>query len=48
MTRVVKKVLVIQKDRREHIATMFSPREGFENMVFTSKTNNSLNASYFQ
>ena len=45
MTRVVKKVLVIQKDRREHIATMFSPREGFENLVFTSKTNNPLNAS---
>ena len=32
-----------QQTYRKDIATRFSPREGFENLVFTSKTNNPIN-----
>lgn len=45
MTKAVKDILILQKDKREHIATVFSPRKGFEDLVFTSKTNNPLNAA---
>ncbi len=37
--------LLWQLDRKEHIESMFEPREGFENLVFTSKTNQPLNAA---
>lgn len=45
MTDKVYDVLIIQQERRANIATHFSPREGFENLVFTSKTNYPINAS---
>lgn len=45
MTNKVYDILVIQKERRANIATHFSPREGFEELVFTSKTNYPINAS---
>lgn len=45
MTQKVYDILLIQKDRRANIATHFEPREGFENLVFTSKTNYPINAS---
>lgn len=45
MIKKVYDVLVIQKERREDIATHYSPRKGFENLVFTSKTNNPLNGA---
>ena len=38
-------ILVYQQTCRKDIATRFSPREGFENLVFTSKTNNPINAA---
>lgn len=43
MIKKVYDVLVLQQKRRNDIATHYSPREGFENLVFTSKTNNPLN-----
>lgn len=45
MTGKVYDVLLLQKDIRANIASHFEPREGFENLVFTSKTNNPINAS---
>lgn len=45
MTKKVYDILVIQEKRRADIATHFSPREGFEDLVFTSKTNYPINAS---
>ena len=35
----------MKQDSLESSATRFSPREGFEDLVFTSKTNNSINAA---
>ena len=43
MIKKVYDVLVLQQKRRNDIAIHYSPREGFENLVFTSKTNNPLN-----
>lgn len=45
MTDNVYDILLLQKERRADIATHFEPRKGFENLVFTSKTNNPINAS---
>ena len=45
MIKKVYDVLVIQKERRADFATHYSPRKGFENLVFTSKTNNPINAA---
>lgn len=45
MTKKVYDILVIQEKRRADIATHFSPREGFEDLVFTSKTNYPINAA---
>lgn len=42
MTKKVYDILVIQKQIKANIATHFSPQEGFENLVFTSKTNHPL------
>ena len=44
MIKKVYDVLVYQQTYRKDIA-FFSPREGFENLVFTSKTNNPINAA---
>ena len=35
----------MKQDTLESSATRFSPREGFEDLVFTSKTNNPINAA---
>ena len=35
----------MKQDTLESSATWFSPREGFEDQVFTSKTNNPINAA---
>ena len=35
----------MKQDTLESRATRFSPREGFEDLVFTSKTNNPINAA---
>ena len=43
MIKKVHDVLIYQRTYHKDIATRFSPREGFENLVFTSKTNNSIN-----
>lgn len=45
MIKKVYDVLAYQKTYRKDIATRFSPRKGFENLVFTSKTNNPINAA---
>lgn len=45
MIKKVYDVLAYQQTYRKDIATRFSPREGFENLVFTSKTNNPINAA---
>lgn len=45
MIQRVYDVLIYQKGYRKDIATRFSPREGFEDLVFTSKTNNPLNTA---
>lgn len=37
--------LLWQLDRKNHIESMFEPREGFEDLVFTSKMNQPLNAA---
>lgn len=45
MTKEAYDALILQRDRKAHISTHFSPRPGFENLVFVSKTNHPLNAS---
>ena len=45
MIRKVHAVLIYQRIYYKDIATRFSPREGFEDLVFTSKTNNPINAA---
>lgn len=45
MIKKVYDVPVYQHTYRKDIATRFSFREGFENLVFTSKTNNPINAA---
>ncbi len=45
MSKTVKDILLIQKERYGNINTHFEPLEGFEDLVFTSKTNKPLNAS---
>lgn len=45
MTKSVYEVLLIQKDRCNNINTHFSPKPGFEDLVFISKTNHPINAS---
>ena len=44
MIKKVHDVLIYQRAYHKDIATRFSPREGFEDLVFTSKTNNPINA----
>ena len=48
MTDKVYDALVYQKNRKADISSFFKPREGFENLVFTSKTNNPINATNFK
>lgn len=43
MIKKVHDVLIYQRTYHKDIATRFSPREGFEDLVFTSKTNNPIN-----
>lgn len=38
-------MLIYQRTYHKDIATRFSLREGFEDLVFTSKTNNPINAA---
>ena len=45
MIKKVHDVLIYQRTYDKDIATRFSPREGFEDLVFTSKTNNPINAA---
>lgn len=45
MTKDVYEVLLIQQDRMRTIRTRFEPRAGFEDLVFTSKTNHPINHS---
>ena len=45
MSKQVKEVLQEQKAWHDGILTRFQPQAGFENLVFTSKTNHPLNAS---
>ena len=45
MIRKVHAVLIYQRIYYKDIATRFSPSEGFEDLVFTSKTNNPINAA---
>ena len=45
MIKKVHDVLIYQRTYHKDIATRFSLREGFEDLVFTSKTNNSINAA---
>lgn len=45
MSKLVKEVLLEQKEWREGVEKRFEPREGFENLVFTSKTNHPLHSS---
>ena len=45
MSTTVRDILLIQKERYGTINSHFEPLKGFEDMVFTSKTNKPLNAS---
>lgn len=45
MIKKVHDVLIYQRTYHKDIATRFSSREGFEDLVFTSKTNNPINAA---
>lgn len=45
MIKKVHEVLIYQRTYNKDIATRFSPREGFEDLVFTSKMNNPINAA---
>ena len=45
MIKKVHDVHIYQRTYHKDIATRFSPREGFEDLVFTSKTNNPINAA---
>ena len=42
MSKLVREVLQEQKVWREDVATRFMPQRGFENLVFTSKTNHPI------
>ena len=48
MTQKVFDALSVQKARKDDISTLFTPREGFEDLVFTSKTNNPINTANFK
>ena len=45
MIKKVHDVLIYQRTYHKDIATRFSPREGFEDLIFTSKTNNPINVA---
>lgn len=45
MALSVKEVLLHQKERHEEISRRFKPKDGFENLVFVSKTNHPLHVS---
>jgi len=45
MSKLVKETLLEQKAWKDKVDTKYKPRDGFENLVFTSKTNNPLHAS---
>lgn len=45
MIKKVHDVLIYQRTCHKDIVTRFFPREGFEDLVFTSKTNNPINAA---
>lgn len=42
MSKLVKETLLIQKEWHDELSNRFAPRQGLENLVFTSKTNNPL------
>lgn len=45
MSKLVKETLLEQKEWKDKVVERFASKEGFENLVFTSKTNNPLHAS---
>lgn len=45
MSKQVKEALAEQKKWHDSVSSRFAPRKGFENLVFTSKTNNPIHAS---
>ena len=45
MSKLVKEILQEQKEWHDDVNTRFAPRKGFEDLVFTSKTNRPLNAT---
>ena len=45
MIKKVYDVLIYQRTYHKDIVTRFFPREGFEDLVFTSKANNPINAA---
>lgn len=45
MSKLVKETLLEQQIWKESVNKRFEPKDGFENLVFTSKTNNPLHAS---
>ena len=48
MIKKVHDVLIYQRTYHKDIATRFSPREEFEDLVFTSKTNNPIITGFSQ
>ena len=42
MSKLVKETLLNQKKWHDRVSSRFAPRQGLENLVFTSKTNNPL------
>jgi Site-specific recombinase XerD len=42
MSKLVKETLLVQKKWHDKVSSRFAPRQGLENLVFTSKTNNPL------
>lgn len=45
MSKIVKDALILLRDRKSDIESRYEPREGFEDLVFVSKTNKPLHAS---
>jgi len=45
MSKQVKEALINQKKWHDSLSDRFTPRQGFENLVFTSKTNNPLHTT---
>lgn len=45
MSKAVKDVLLVQKEWRNKVSAKYAPQKGFEDLVFTSKTNHPLHES---